>query len=97
MKTKGKILSALKAELPYLRDKFNVGAVGLFGSCARGEQTKKSDIDLLVEFESPIGLFELVELEEHLSGILEAKVEIVTPDALKPIMKPFVLKEVIYA
>ena len=97
MKTKGRILNALKMELPYLRGKFNVKTVGLFGSFARGEQTKKSDIDLLVEFENPIGLFELVELEEYLSGILGAKVEIVTPDALKPIMKPLVLKEVIYA
>jgi len=97
LKTRGRILKALKMELPYLRDKFNVKSVGLFGSCARGEQTRKSDIDLLVEFESPIGLFELVELEEYLGGILGAKVEIVTPDALKPIMKPLVLKEVIYA
>ena len=97
MKTKGRILNVIKTELPLLRDKFNVKSVGLFGSCARGEQTRKSDIDLLVEFESPIGLFELVELEEYLSGILGAKVEIVTPDALKPLMKPSVLKEVIYA
>lgn len=97
MKRREEILDVLKRKLPYLRDKFNVKNVGLFGSCARGEQTGKSDVDLLVEFESPIGFFEFIELEDYLSEILKAKVEIVTPDALKPLMKPFVLREVVYA
>ncbi|MEA2003749.1 MAG: nucleotidyltransferase family protein [archaeon] len=70
--------------------------MGLFGSYARSEQTEESDIDLLVEFAEPMGFVKFIELEDHLSEKLGAKVDLVTPDALKPIIKPYVMKEVVY-
>jgi hypothetical protein len=53
VKTKSEILKILKEELPYIREKFHVKSIGLFGSYVRGEQEEGSDIDMLVEFGSP--------------------------------------------
>ncbi len=76
MKRKDQILTLLKQQLPCLKQNFKVKSIGIFGSYAREEQTEKSDIDLLVEFEAPVGFFKFIELEEHLSEKLGAKIEI---------------------
>ncbi len=96
MRTKEEILRILKDELPYLREKFNVKSIGLFGSYVRDEQKDKSDVDILVEFSKPIGFFKFMELEEYLSKKLGIKVDLVTPDALKPMIKPQIMREVVY-
>ncbi|MCD6484808.1 MAG: nucleotidyltransferase family protein [Candidatus Odinarchaeota archaeon] len=96
-KTKEDILKILKRESSYLKKKFFVRRIGLFGSYSRGEQTEESDIDLLVEFEKPIDFFKLFKLEEYLSERLSAKVEIVTPNAIKEEIKPYIMRDVIYA
>ena len=96
MRTKEEILKILKDELPYLRNKFNVKSIGLFGSYVRDEQKDKSDVDILVEFSKPIGFFKFMELEEYLSKKLGVKVDLVTPDALKPMIKQQVMREVVY-
>ena len=57
MKTREKILKILKTNLPYLNERYGVCKIGLFGSYSRGEAKVGSDIDLLVEFERPIGFF----------------------------------------
>jgi predicted nucleotidyltransferase len=64
---KEQILNLLKQELPHLKEKFKVKSIGLFGSCVREEQTEKSDIDMLVEFEEPVGFIRFIELENYLS------------------------------
>ncbi|MFV2040730.1 MAG: nucleotidyltransferase family protein [Candidatus Hydrothermarchaeales archaeon] len=97
MKTRDEILKALSKELPKLKENFNVKKIGLFGSYARGEQREESDIDLLADFEPAIDYFTLFELEERLSKILGAKVEIVTPGALKEIIKPYIMQDLVYA
>ncbi|NOQ55036.1 MAG: DNA polymerase III subunit beta [Thermoplasmata archaeon] len=97
MKTREEILRILREELPYLRERFRVIRVGLFGSYARGEHGPGSDIDILVELEPPVGFFGFIALEDYLSEKLGAKVDLVTPDALKPIMKPHVLEGTVYA
>jgi len=51
---------------------------------------------LLVEFEKPIDFFKLVELEDYLSELLGAKVEVVTPDALKERIKPYIMRDIAY-
>jgi len=60
MKTKEEIIKVLKHELPYLKQRYGVSNVGLFGSYSRNEQTEHSDIDLLVDFEVPIDYFKLL-------------------------------------
>ena len=47
---------------------YGVAEIGVFGSFVRGEATEHSDIDILVEFERPIGFFKFLELEEKLSA-----------------------------
>jgi len=79
-----------------LKKRFNVKSIGLFGSYARGEERDESDVDILVEFSKPIGFFKFIELEEYLSKKLEVKVDLVALDALKPIVKSRVMREVIY-
>jgi predicted nucleotidyltransferase len=95
MKHKEQILNLLKQQLPSLKQNFKVKSIGIFGSYAREEQTEKSDIDLLVEFEAPVGFFKFIELEDYLSEKLGVKVDLVTPDALKPLIKPQVMEELL--
>ncbi len=96
MKTKEKILKTIKDEFSYLNEKYGVRKIGLFGSYSRGEAREGSDIDLLVEFEKPIGFFKFIELEDHLTHRLGVKVELVTDDALKPLVKPQVMEDIVY-
>ena len=93
------IRAKLEALKPALKKRYQVETVGFFGSYARGEQRKKSDIDVLVEFSQPnaIDLFDFIELEEFLSKKLGIKVDLVTKSALKPMIKEQILKETIYA
>ena len=89
-------IETLKKHENAIRSRFPVKTLGVFGSAARGELTPKSDVDVLVEFEKVIGFFEFLDLEEYLSVILERKVDLVTPAALKPFIKDKIMKQVIY-
>ncbi len=97
MKPADRILAILRRELRTLRTKYHVKGIGLFGSYVRGEQKKGSDIDILVEFREPISLFESLEMEEHLSEILDGKVDLVSKKALKPRIGRRILAEAVYA
>ncbi len=66
-----------------------------FGSYTRGQQSKESDLDILVEFYETIDLFMYMELEEFLSEALGIKVDLVMKDTLKPRIKEKILKEAI--
>jgi predicted nucleotidyltransferase len=85
-------LTSHKAEL---RKKFKVKTIGVFGSYVRGEQKATSDVDVLVEFEQPIGLFEFMALENYLTELLGVKVDLVSKKALKPYIGKHILAEVI--
>lgn len=80
---------------PFLEKEFKVKSISVFGSYLRGELTKKSDIDILVEFYDIIDLFKFVELEYFLSDILGRKVDLVMKDTLKPRIKDRILKEAV--
>ena len=90
------IIGALHAALPSIQQKYHVRRLALFGSAARGEQTPTSDVDLLVEFDEPIGLFDFVRLERSLGEILHAKVDLVSAKALKPAIRDEVLSQAVY-
>jgi len=96
MKRVDEIKEALKKHKEELRERFKVKEIGIFGSYVKGEQKKVSDIDILVEFEEPIGLFEFMDLEENLSTLLGIKVDLVSKKALKPRIGEHILKEVVY-
>jgi uncharacterized protein len=78
-----------------LRKKFKVKAIGIFGSYVRGEQKVGSDVDVLVEFQEPVGLFEFMALENYISDLLGVKVDLVSRKALKPHIGERILEEVI--
>ena len=90
------IIGVLHAALPSIQQKYHVRRLALFGSAARGEQTPASDVDLLVEFDEPIGFFDFVRLEQSLGEILHAKVDLVSSKALKPAIRDEVLSQAVY-
>ncbi|MCP3957331.1 MAG: nucleotidyltransferase family protein [bacterium] len=74
----------LRSLIPELSDKYQIESLALFGSYVRREQTADSDLDLLVTFHEPPGMFGFVQLENHLSDKLGVKVDLVMKSALKP-------------
>lgn len=95
MDTKENVEERLKRSKPLLKAKYGVSKIGVFGSYAKNEQTKKSDMDILVEFSDPIG-WRFIDLKDELEKILGCKVDLATKDALKPQIKDTILQEVIY-
>ena len=83
----------------YIRNHFYCSEIGLFGSFARNEQTDESDIDILVVFEpgTPNLYYVELELKEYLKKCFKREVDICSKKWIKPIFKPMVLKEAIYA
>jgi len=78
--------------------KYGVKRIGLFGSLVRNEQGEGSDIDVLVEFEKGKKTFDnYMELKFFLEEQLQRKVDLVISDALKPQIKPYVMREIEYA
>ena len=88
-------LDTLRTHLPELRERYGVRAFWLFGSYARGEQKRRSDLDILVEFEAAPTFFEFIRLEHHLSELLGVKVDLVMKSALKPTIGRHILEEVV--
>lgn len=91
-----KIKSILRKNRGRIEAQFNVKRIGIFGSHVRGEQRPRSDVDILVSFSKSPGYFGFLELENYLSGLLNAKVDLVTPEALKPTIGQRILREVVY-
>ena len=76
---------------------YGVKSIAVFGSVARGEAGPDSDIDILVEFGEPTGLFEFVRLKRHLESLLGRRVDLATPEALHRRMRADILDEAVYA
>ena len=96
MKTINEIKKIFEFHKGEFKEKYGVKTIGIFGSYLRKEQTQTSDIDVLVEFEKPIGLLEFVGLKNRLSDLLEMKVDLVMKKALKPGIGRRILSEVVY-
>ena len=97
MKTFEEIKNSLSEHKEELRKKYKVREIGIFGSYVRGEQKKKSDVDVLVEFEESanLSLLDFIGLENYLSDILGVKVDLVEKHTLKPRIGKHVLEEVV--
>jgi predicted nucleotidyltransferase len=96
MKEAQKIIKDIKKSLPVLRNRYKVREIGLFGSYLRSEQKKNSDVDILVDFEKTVSLFEFMALEGELSKLTGKKVDLVMKTALKPRIGKRILNEVVY-
>ena len=86
----------LRAHRKELSEKYGVKRIGIFGSYSRNEQRMDSDVDILVEFERPVGLITFVRLQEYLERLLGVRVDLVTRNALKKRLKERILREVKY-
>jgi uncharacterized protein len=73
-----------------------VKSLSVFGSLARGEATAESDIDMLVEFDRSVGLFEFIRLKLYLEELTGRQIDLVTTDALRPAMRATILNEAIH-
>jgi predicted nucleotidyltransferase len=82
LQTKQEIMHILRKQLPYLQEKYGVQRIAIYGSFAKGNQKKKSDVDILIQLMKPLGL-EFVELAYDLEKILKKKVDLATFDTLK--------------
>src|ERR1035437_9041822 len=76
---------------------FSVKSLAIFGSVARGEATDASDIDILVEFDKPVGLFNFLNLQRYLGEILGCRVDLATRAALRKEFREEILREAIRA
>ncbi|AEF95816.1 nucleotidyltransferase family protein [Methanotorris igneus] len=96
MKTLNEIKKILLEHKQELKEKYKVKSIAIFGSYARGEQTEKSDIDILVEFYEPIGL-KIVDLRDYLEEILNIKVDLITKNSIQnPYIKKSIEEDLIY-
>lgn len=96
MKNLNDILNKIRKHKDSIR-KYGIERVGVFGSIARGEATDKSDIDLLVEFNPKQKTYRnFWHSSELLERLLDRQVDVVTPQALSPFIKPRVEREVKY-
>jgi len=86
------ILSSHKKEL----SEFGVNSLAIFGSVARNEARTDSDVDILVEFDKPAGLFEFIDLKDYLEKVLQSHVDMGTPASLKPKLREQILEEAVY-
>lgn len=87
----------LKANKEIIIKKFCIKKIGLFGSFAKGNDRPDSDVDVLVEFEKPVDIFEFLDVKEFLEGLFGRKVDLVTKKALKPLLTERIFKGVLYA
>ena len=94
--TKQDILEIIRQTRPELTSRFGVERLGLFGSYVRGQEQRRSDIDLLVSFQRDIDLFEFLDLKEFLQERLHHKVDLVMDSALKPAIGKRIRAEVEY-
>ena len=89
------VLRILQKERQGLIDHYHISTLSVFGSVARDEARQDSDVDILVEFSRPVGLFQFIELQQRLEALLGSKVDLGTPRSLKPRIKEQVLQEAI--
>ncbi len=86
---KSRLLKKLEAEAPAIRSQFGVKKIGIFGSFARGEETKKSDVDVLVDFaEGYATLRNFVGLAERLEELFRRNVDLITVEGIDKVHPP---------
>ncbi len=97
MKSFKEIREILKKHGDKLKENFGVKEFGVFGSYVRGEQEGGSDVDILVEFKEGYKTFDnYMDLKFYLEELLDLRVDLVSKTGLKPRLRPYVLKEVVY-
>ena len=89
------IKQRLKARKSFYSREYGVSRMAIFGSYSRGEQLHSSDIDIMVEFDKPIGL-KFVDLADDMEDLLNTKVDLVSKRAIKPRLLRVIEPELLY-
>jgi predicted nucleotidyltransferase len=91
-------IEILKKNENSIKKKYGVKKIGVFGSFARGEGKKGSDVDVLVDFKNGCKTFDnYMELKFYLEDLFGRSIDLVTMEALRPQLKDNILQEVVYA
>ena len=91
------VLATLKKNKVLIKERFGVKKIGVFGSVARGEAKKESDVDVLVEFERDKKSFDnFMDLSFFLENLFGKKVDLITTSGLDKYIRPYVDKEAIW-
>ena len=93
MLTQEKIIDLLREKYPYLASEYGVKRIGLFGSWVKGIPHETSDVDIVVEFEHPLG-FKFIEFTEYLERLLGKKVDVLTPAGIQGIRIAHIAKDI---
>jgi len=96
LQTLDEIRDTLKKHKEEVIRDYKVKELGIFGSVVRGEQGRRSDIDILVEYSELPDLLKLIELERLLQRILRKKVDLVEKSGIRPELRDRILNEVVY-
>ena len=94
--TREEAIRILHEALPGLRERFAVLDLAIFGSVARDEAGPDSDIDILVTLDDKASVFKIMDLQFHLEDLLGLKVDLATPRALRPRIRPSVERDLIH-
>jgi predicted nucleotidyltransferase len=92
------VIATLRAHQAELRRR-GVRHAALFGSLARGESKRTSDIDIVIELDpqAPIGLFEYVGITQYLADLFPGRVDVANRSSLKPLVRPTIERDALYA
>lgn len=90
------IKTTLTTLKPELHQRFGVSEIGVFGSFVRGEEKETSDIDVLVDFDRNVSLFDIMELQWFLEEVFNRKVDVAPRDSLRKYIGQHILEEVQY-
>ncbi len=97
--TTASLMEELRRQKPFLRERFHVHEIGVFGSFARGEATEKSDIDFLVTIVAPVEIYRKNKeaLNAYLKDLFKRDVDLANPHSLKPHYRERILSQAVYA
>jgi len=76
---------------------YGISRLAMFGSCARGEERPDSDVDILVEFNTPVSIFKFLDVKDYLETLIGRPVDLVMRGALKPQLRDRILTEAVSA
>ena len=93
--TRRTIISRIRKHRAHL-EKLGVKSLSIFGSVARGEERPDSDVDILVEFKGRATFDRYMDTKFYLEELLGRKVDLVTPKAIKPGMRPYIMQDLVH-
>ena len=95
---KNEIIDYLQEQQPYFHNTFGIGFIGLFGSFSRGDETQSSDVDILYEIDKgkKLSMFKYLKIASILENFFHKRVDLVRIDTLKPKVKEYIDKDLIY-